>query len=210
MLEFIEVPASKLSLAQRKPIYGVGINDASYLTSSLADGVRKRCPYYQTWTAMLTRCYSSNYHKKQVTYIGCSVSEDWLVFSNFKGWMLEQDWYNKVLDKDLLVIGNKVYSSTTCLFVTQELNNLLNTKEAYTGLYERGVYWHKRDKKFAARCNILGKMKPLGYFSTEEEASQAYRSFKYFYITSVAQEQTNQQLKEALLRHASLYLDEVC
>lgn len=38
MRMFKEIPASKKSLAPRKPIYGVGINDAGYITSLRIDG----------------------------------------------------------------------------------------------------------------------------------------------------------------------------
>jgi hypothetical protein len=206
MTDFIEVTATY----RRKLIYGCGINDATYVTSPVINGKKHSCPYYRVWNSMLRRCYSLNYQQTRPTYKGCSVCVDWLLFSNFKLWMLQQDWKGKQLDKDLLVRGNKIYSPETCIFVSVEVNSLLNTQEASRGLYKQGVCCDKAKGKFLASCNVAGIRKYLGYFNTEEEASKAYRRFKYTHIVSVVQEQTNQQLKEALLHHASLYLDEVC
>lgn len=38
----------------------------------------------------------------------------------------------------------------------------------------RGVYWHKRDKRWIAHIRISGKQKSLGRFSTPEETAAAY------------------------------------
>jgi hypothetical protein len=209
MNSFIEVPASNLSISQRKPIFGVGINDATYLVKPLVEGKQQTCKYYQTWVGMLERCYSPKLHNKHPTYSGCTTSMAWLRFSNFRKWMETQDWEGNHLDKDLLVQGNKVYSPETCLFVSRGLNNLLYTCPVNRGLYKQGVSWNPRHNKFSASHGVQGKKKHLGFFKTEEEASLTYRTFKYNHIIAIAQEQTNQQLKEALLRHASLYLDEV-
>ena len=98
-------------------IQGVGTNDANYTVKisedlpRLPNGKRRRkvvwrCPYYSRWESMLSRVYSKNYHLRRPTYKGCSVCEEWLLFSNFKKWVDEQpcgDWENRHLDKDLLI-----------------------------------------------------------------------------------------------------------
>ena len=90
---FIEVKASKKSLTSRKPVFGVGVNDASYMTNHKdKDGIIKVCPYYRRWKNMLKRCYSSKCQDKNPTYLGCAVSNEWLTFSNFKLWMEGQEW----------------------------------------------------------------------------------------------------------------------
>ena len=38
----------------------------------------------------------------------------------------------------------------------------------------RGVYWHKRDKKWLAHIKIDGKKINFGYCSTKEQAAEAY------------------------------------
>lgn len=39
---------------------------------------------YLLWTSVLSRCFDKKYLKRKPTYLGCSVSEDWLTYSNFK------------------------------------------------------------------------------------------------------------------------------
>ena len=94
----------------KKLVCGVGINDAGYVVMEfetiIVDGKRKRkrvwaCPYHQTWKGMLERCYSTKFQERNPTYIGCTVSKEWLVFSNFRAWMMTQDWQGKHLDKDI-------------------------------------------------------------------------------------------------------------
>lgn len=199
---FIEKSASKSSLSRRKLIYDVGINDADYITSQKINGKIVRCPYYRKWCNMMKRCYSIGFHKKQPTYKGCSVCDQWLIFSNFKDWMESQNWEGMHLDKDIINTGNKVYSSETCLFVTQEINKLLEDSAAIRGLLSLGVdYFASRDK-FRASCSVNGKFKFLGYFDLEEDASEAYKHFKSNLIMSVALQQ-DEPLKSYLIRISS-------
>lgn len=132
-----------MKMKQKKLVRGVGINDAGYATQkfetvSYANGKRKRkkvwvCPYYRAWENMLSRCYSAKYQERQPAYIGCTVSEEWLTFSNFKAWMEKQEWEGKQLSKDLLFEGNKVYSAENCVFVTRAVNNLTTDSKASRG-----------------------------------------------------------------------------
>lgn len=42
-------------------------------------------------------------------YLDCSINDDWYLYSNFKNWVLAHDvWRDLALDKDLLVVGNKM------------------------------------------------------------------------------------------------------
>jgi hypothetical protein len=206
MKEFIEVPASKMSLSKRKLVLSVGINDANYKTYGILNNKKTRCPYYSAWVDMLTRCYSASFHKRSPTYIGCTVVSFWLTFSNFKLWMETQDWKNKQLDKDILVIGNKVYSPETCIFVQPELNGLLSIRANSRGEYKQGVWWDSSLNKFRACISLSGKTKQLGCFNTEEAASNTYRAFKYNHIAEIANTQIDTRLRTALLNHANQYL----
>lgn len=195
MEEFIEVPSKR---QKTKLIYGIGINDAKYITNKTVNGVRLCCPYYVTWSNMLKRCYCVKLHKKQNTYSNCTVCSDWLIFSNFKAWMQEQDYVGKELDKDLLIRGNLEYSPNTCIFVSSHINTLLGTCGTRKGKYPLGVCWNKARNKFIAQCSDNGKHYGLGYFITEKEASNAYLTFKRELILVIANQQDDLRLKNAL------------
>jgi len=195
---FKEIPASKMSLAKRKPAYGVGINNATYQVTNKHKEV---CPHYAKWYEMIKRCYSSNVHKKSPCYEYCSVCEEWLTFSNFKTWMVKQDWQGKDLDKDLLVKNNKVYSSETCVFIPQQINKLLTDRAIGRGMLKLGVTFNKKSRKFYAQCNDgSGKNIHLGSFDDEYVAHEAYKKYKYALIERIAKSQPS-KIKEALLSY---------
>jgi len=190
---------------KRKLICGVGINDADYQVKPLVNGVRPTCLFYSTWARMLERCYSSKFHKIRPTYIGCSVCDDWIFFSKFKEWMTQQDFKNKELDKDILIHENKIYSPSTCIFVTSRVNSLLLDRGLGRGQYAIGVHFNKQCKKFISSCSNGLKQIHLGAFNTEQEAHQAYLKYKKQVIIEVALEQDDIRLKDALLRIADTY-----
>jgi len=202
--KFIEIPASKKSIAIRKPIYGIGINDASYIVQPTINGKLDRCPYYATWMDMLVRCYSAKFQSKRPTYRGCSVVEEWLLFSNFKEWMSKQSWQGNALDKDIVIPNNKVYSPETCAFVTKELNSLLTNHAARRGSHPQGVDWNKKSCKYRAQIRIRGKFKHLGFFESEEGAESAYKTAKYNHILEIASEQDDDRVSGGLILHANL------
>lgn len=136
--QFVEIPSNNKSLANRKPVYGHGVNDADYVIERRINGKRVGCPIYRTWANMLERCYSDKFHVRQSTYIGCEVCDEWLTFSNFKRWMMVQDWQGKQLDKDIRVKGNKIYSPNTCLFVTKAENTIEARAKHYSFISPSG------------------------------------------------------------------------
>ena len=196
--------ASKISIGLRRSVCDVGINDANYIIRQMIDGKYEICPFYQKWTSMLKRCYSEKLQKRQPYYAGCTVSIEWLIFSNFKSWMEKQDWQSKHLDKDILVPHNKVYSHETCLFVTQEINNLLTDSSAARGNLPQGVSFHKRDQIFESQIRRYGKLSFIGRYDTQKEASLAYRKAKSEHIKQIAETQP-EPIRSGLLRHAELF-----
>lgn len=196
-------------MKKNKLVFGVGINDAEYTIKknavSYENGKKKQklvwvCPFYRKWAHMLERCYSEKQSTNNPTYKGCSVCEEWLTFSNFKAWMEQQDWEDKHLDKDILFPGNKIYSPETCVFIDAKVNTFLIESDASRGQYMVGVCWHKRCKKFRARCNDgEGKLKHIGLFDTELEAHQAWLAFKLKVAKELAAEQSDPRIAKALI-----------
>ena len=148
---------------------------------------------------MLMRCYSESYQKKNQTYVGCTVCNEWLVFSKFRAWMVGQDWEGKELDKDILVKGNKLYSPQTCVFVSPNVNRLLVDSGGKRGAYPIGVSFHKSEQAIRATClDGARKQVHLGYFKTPEEAHEAWRKYKHALACRIADEQTDERVAEAL------------
>ena len=204
----------------RKLVFGVGINDADYVvqkkeTIVYVNGKRKQklvwvCPYYRVWTHMLERCYSTKYQERRPTYKGCSVSEEWLRFSNFRTWMEKQGWEGRQLDKDILFEGNKVYSGETCVFVSREINLFTTDRGNDRGELLIGVNWHKRDGVFQSRCcnPFTKKREHLGYFTCEEQAHQAWLKRKLELAHLIAEEQTDNRVAKALIERYTNYSNE--
>ena len=194
-----------------KLVFGVGINDAGYVTQKFetigyTDGKLKHkkvwmCPYYQAWMNMLKRCYSKKYQEVQPTYARCNVSDNWHTFSNFRAWMMTQDWEGKQLDKDLLFEGNKVYGAETCVFVTPMVNTFSTDRGAARGEWLIGVYWNKAAEKFLAKCSnpFSGEQEHLGLFTCEQEAHKAWLKRKLELAHELAAEQTDESVSKALI-----------
>lgn len=188
-----------------KKVCGVGINDADYkITKNEIVGGKHRqvwmCPYYRVWKGLLGRCYYEKNLNRNPTYVGCTVCEEWLTFSNFRNWMVEQDWQGKQLDKDVLFQGNKIYSPESCVFVDRSVNVFVIESNASRGDHLIGVSWYPRYGKFMAQCQQLGGMqKTLGYFDTEIEAHQAWLTEKRRLSRILASQQEDHRVAKSLI-----------
>lgn len=166
---------------QKTLIYGIGINDMNRVST---DGEHDY--YYKIWARMLERCYSSDYHIKKPSYKGCYVCNEWLTLSNFKKWCDENYIEGYVIDKDILVRGNKLYSPDTCRFIPVHINSLLVKTDRSRGEYPIGVTVHGDSDKFTARVNEWGKTIHIGEFENMEDAFLAYKNRKELHIKEVA------------------------
>ena len=189
-------------------VYGVGVLGTKY--PSKVNGVKTK--EYTLWCNMLRRCYSDGFKKKQPTYEGCEVSDNFKSYEYFYEWCQNQIGFNNDgngfpfhLDKDLLMKGNKVYSENTCVFIPREINSLLIKCTASRGEHLIGVCWDKRDKAFVAQVSqSKGKQKHLGLFKTELEAFNAYKEAKETYIKEQAEKwksQIDERAYEALMKY---------
>ena len=189
-------------------VYGVGILGDKY-PPRVNDVLTKE---YVQWTNMLVRCYSDNFKKKQPTYEGCEVSENFKSYEYFYEWCHSQIGFGNDgngnpfhLDKDLLVKGNKVYSEDSCVFLPQEINQILVKRTASRGEYLIGVCWSKTHKAFKAQVGKnKGKREHLGYFKTELEAFKAYKVAKEAFVKEQANKwksQIDPRAYEALMNY---------
>ena len=183
-------------------LYGVGVvGDAS----TIIDGVvLKEC---KLWRGIIARCYNGGIHKNSPTYKDCSVSENFKYYPYFQEWCNKQIGFNEDgwhLDKDILIKGNKVYSEDTCCFVPQEINGLFIKRDAARGDLPIGVWYHKRDRKYAAQVSRFKEKIRLGCFSTPEEAFYTYKTAKELYIKDIAnkwKDQVDPRVYEALMNY---------
>ena len=139
---------------------------------------------------MYEKGYSDSFKKQRPTYEGCEVSENFKSYEYFYEWCHKQIGFGVdgfEIDKDLLAKGNKIYSETTCVFLPQEINTLLIKSTASRGEHLIGVHWHNASKSFVARvAKNKGKQEHLGYFKTEIEAFNAYKTIKESFVKEQA------------------------
>ena len=185
-------------------VCGVGIVGTKYPPTISGRNTKE----YDLWNSMLKRCYSDAYQKKQPTYKGCKVSNNFLRYEYFYEWCHIQVGFNNKdwqLDKDLLVKGNKVYNESTCVFLPKEINSLLTKSTASRGEYLIGVCWSKTHKAFAAQVSkSKGKREHLGFFKTEIEAFKAYKTAKESFVKEQAEKwkgKVDERAYEALMNY---------
>lgn len=106
-------------ILQQPTVLGVGYRGGA---SAYENGKRKKS--YSVWQSMLTRCYSEKYQVQKPTYRGCTVCKEWHNFSVFEQWFNDNYIEGYELDKDSIVENNKVYSPSTCLFISRRDNTI--------------------------------------------------------------------------------------
>jgi len=163
---------------KNKKVYGGGIND--YHLPVYVDGKPIRA--YKTWAEMIRRGFCQKFKEKYRVYADCQVCDDWVYFTNFLRWYQDQQhpegW---VLDKDLLVKGNKIYSPTTSLFIEQSLNCFMTESTKARGKYPLGISFREKTGRYIAQCHsaTTNKETHIGCFLSLEDAVSAYKNFKW-------------------------------
>lgn len=187
---------------KKRLVCGVGLNDANYEVRYSLNGTLVECPFYKRWKKMLERCYSEKFHSKSPSYINCSVCDEWLIFSNFKQWMEQQDWQGKELDKDIINTGNKIYSADNCSFVDKLTNSFVTNSQPKNGRLLVGVCFKKKMKKFDAKCGnpFTKKSEHLGYFTCAQEAHEAWKKRKRQLAFMVSKIESDKRVVESLIR----------
>ena len=177
-----------LEVRMKPTVRGVGYLGGNLDLKSTHNG--KLCKIYTQWYGMIARCYDEKYHIRFPTCVGCTVSEE---FKDYSKW---REWYDNYqykhdgwqLDKDLLVKGNKIYSSETCVFLPHIINSTLTKSNKTRGNYLIGTYFDTHNNKFKACITKYGKNTTLGYFENEIDAHLAYKEAKEEYLKELAEE----------------------
>lgn len=177
--------------ALKRSVYNVGfIGEGKHQVSEKGEYTYK----YKVWSSMMQRAYSQSFKNRHPTYEKCKVSHEWHNFQLFGDWF-DENYYeieeNKsVLDKDILIKNNKLYSSENTLFVPDFINKLFPSNKARRGNYPIGVSFNKKCQMFQVRCNnsLKGKKKyvHLGSYNCPMEAFEVYKEYKENLIKEVA------------------------
>lgn len=175
-----EILNGRIKNPYHRGVRGVGFFGVGPYSSKLKEDSYKSTKEYVHWSSMLTRCYTETYQERFPTYIGCSVDEQWHNYQEFAEWCNWQVGFNEgyVLDKDILVKGNKVYSPETCVLVPPELNSLVVTQINPGKNVPAGISFQTSYQKYIVSCAVDGKNKNLGRYKCPEEAFAVYKQFK--------------------------------
>ncbi|WCO82010.1 DNA-binding domain protein [Pseudomonas phage vB_PpS_SYP] len=185
-------------------VAGVGINDADYKVSNV-DGKGTPCMYHRTWSAMLKRCYNKKWVEENPTYKDTSVCDEWLIFSNFKEWMMKQDWKGKALDKDLKGDGS-MYSPETCIFIPSHVNSFFRTFQNRKDECPDGVS-RTVSGKYNTTISLFGNREYLGLFDSKEEASAVWLKAKAKNAVILADTIDDLDLKNLIVKSARRYCE---
>jgi hypothetical protein len=170
-------------------VYGIGCIGNTMSSYRDENNKTKVKISYSTWHDMLRRCYVD---KKSITYFNITtVCSEWFCFETYEKWFDSNEIKGYQVDKDLTVLGNKLYSPDTCCFIPNRINVLISKKDNKNHVYNHlttGVSFHKRDQVYTSQCYDEDRLVHLGYHDTEKEAFYAYKAYKEPLIKRVAKE----------------------
>lgn len=185
-------------------ILGKGINDIKGDSSLKSEHYK----IYGLWHAMLNRCYSTSFHKRNPSYIGTIVCDEWLLYSNFKKWCLDNYIEGYELDKDIIGGNKRIYSPDTCAFIPRAINGTLIEPQNKKQNNPLGVYKHKKSNgminerkkpyEAAIKTHKMKKAKCLGMFVTAEEAHKAWQIAKRDYFIELIEQFKNDVIPEVI------------
>lgn len=132
---------------------------------------------YAVWSKIFQRIGNTEVPKLH-TYLDCSVDEVWHCFQNFAEWFYTNPYYQPGwhVDKDMAIIGNRVYGPEACCFLPRELNGFQVSRIAKETGLPRGV--HKAYNKFCYCITLNGKNEWHCGYTNPEDASADYQTAK--------------------------------
>lgn len=160
---------------------------------------------YKCWNHMIDRCYSHKQQKAQPTYKDCTVCDEWRNFQVFAEWYYSNypnDGKQYFIDKDLTVINNKIYSSSTCMFVTRQVNSFAIDHGNARGALLIGVS-SQRDGVYVAICSnpFTKKKHYIGSFTNEVSAHLAWRKYKITLAEKLIESHDREEDKNGLMNY---------
>jgi len=172
------------------------------------------------WNKINARCLpGGKYQMTGPSYIG--VTNGFYGFQEFAEWCNQQPGYSAKdsfgmffeIDKDIISLGNKVYSPEYCCFVPRRINSLFTSCRAARGDLPLGVSFMEKRGKFRAYCNSDGRLKHLGHFDGSGEAHRAWQAEKVLVIQQAesayrAWPGSSDKVCSALTARAKLILDD--
>lgn len=164
-----------------KNIFGVGCVGE---TPTSVNGEVKAS--YHTWRDMIRRCYEAETMLRNPAYVGVTVCDDWLCFANYEKWYDLHYIPTYQVDKDLTILGNRIYCPDACCFIPQRINCIIGAKSYSNKPLPTGVSFHKRDKIYNAKCWDGERLIHLGDFTCVEEACKIYVDFKTTLVRKIA------------------------
>ena len=206
--DFPILPVNPASIGNRKLVCGIGVNDANYQTNVKIDGVVIRCPIYEKWVSLLKRCYVTSFQANHQSYIGCIVDTRWHSFTSFREWVLAQpEWEGMHLDKDILVVDNKVYGPDTCLFVSSNVNLFFTFRQKTNNGLPVGVSRIGSKYRASVCLNNTNNGRWISArVNTQEEASQLYWAKKLEIANELAAQQLNPIVAKAIVLSIEKYM----
>lgn len=168
-----------------KEVLGIGYIGEGEYTARVN---KKMSKCYNNWFAMFNRCYNPLNNRCR-SYENVTVNDEWHNYQVFAKWFYDnydpltmQGWH---LDKDLLIPGNREYSSKACCFIPNEVNVIFKTNNQSLTNLPRGA--QPKDGKFQSSIQKFGQQIYLGFFETPEEAHQVYMEAKKEYLIEVSE-----------------------
>lgn len=175
------------------------VNDSEYQVTKyeVIDGRNKQvwmCPIYRKWQQISYRL-TDKHKEKRPTYEHVTICDEWLLFSNFRNWVLntglnENQLKKLELDKDL-ISNSLVYSPDTCVFVPPYINQAIRISEKSRGIYPLGVCLE--GTRYRANIRTFGKSSTnLGRYSNISDAHKAWQLAKIKYISDLIEKYKNE------------------
>lgn len=180
----------------KRSVYGIGYNGIGPYNTS------HHMKAYNRWTGILLRVYASQNLTVRENYKDCSVISEWHNFQNFAEWFYNQPFHSELnyeVDKDLKILGNKVYGPNTCLLIPKKLNCLIGVSSRYNRI-ANGVSKRYESSRYLVRLQVSGIRKIIGLFTTLEEASLAYTEAHRIAVLQMGQ----QMYQENKILHSTL------